>query len=128
MPEMYELGPDDFCRACRGEGCLMCDGKGHHVHAIDRDFFGSGPVAVCVHDCQVIGHRVRVGASEECGCPEEDWIIHNIEVTIHFEPDGSGDILADAGDWDIQLRVPPPVTMDELRMTMFNYITGLPLE
>lgn len=37
--------------------------------------------------------------SDECGCPEEDWEIGMLSVTIHLEPDGSGHIFLDGGDW-----------------------------
>ena len=36
--------------------------------------------------------------SEDCGCPEEDWILNGIYTTIHLEDDGSGHILLDFGD------------------------------
>lgn len=40
------------------------------------------------------------GPSEECGCPEEHWNWRHLEVIIHMEPDGRGQLFIDAGDWD----------------------------
>ena len=31
--------------------------------------------------------------SEDCGCPEEDWVLSGLFVTIHLEEDGSGHIM-----------------------------------
>lgn len=40
-------------------------------------------------------------SNEDCGCPEEVWIMGNIEVTLHLEEDGSGHIIYNAdGDQD----------------------------
>lgn len=43
--------------------------------------------------------------SEQCGCPEEDWIMGVIEVTIHLEEDGSGHLLFYGGDWEHDFEV-----------------------
>ena len=37
--------------------------------------------------------------SDECGCPEEEWVIDMFNVTIHLEPVTGGDIFIDCGDW-----------------------------
>ena len=132
MPEIHELGPDDFCRACSGSGsrndetCLECNGKGHNIRFIKRHWLDHGlPSAVCVHEGEQIGYRIRTGPSEECGCPEEDWVVLSLTAQIHFEEDESGHVLIDAGDWDHEFTVPAPTTMDALRQAMFTYITGL---
>jgi hypothetical protein len=46
--------------------------------------------------CQFIESRL----SEDCGCPEQDWVINGIYTTIHLEEDGGGHILLtdDGGD------------------------------
>ena len=68
---------------------------------------------------------VRTGVSEECGCPEEEFIYKNICVMIHYEEDGSGHIILDAGDWEqehfIQIS-----SFDELRQKAIDIIDSLP--
>lgn len=70
---------------------------------------------------------VEQRASEECGCPEEEWVIDKLVVVLHFEPDGSGEITIDAGEWEIQERHPAQ-TMEELRSIAFARIAALPME
>lgn len=65
--------------------------------------------------------------SDGCGCPEEDWIIDFIDVTIHIEPDGSGEIFVDAGDWQAELTV-ACAGIEELRSKAIEYIQSLPKE
>ena len=43
---------------------------------------------------------VEARPSEDCGCPEEEWIMDTLVVTIHLEEDGSSHIAIDAGDWE----------------------------
>lgn len=38
--------------------------------------------------------------SEECGCPEEEFIIGMCYFTAHLEENGSCDLFLDMGDWD----------------------------
>ena len=43
--------------------------------------------------------------SDECGCPEEEWEIGMFLVIFHLEPNGSGDIFIDCGDWEMERNV-----------------------
>jgi hypothetical protein len=36
--------------------------------------------------------------SEECGCPEERWLVGGIETTIHEEGDGTVHCILDDGN------------------------------
>lgn len=38
--------------------------------------------------------------SEDCGCPEEEWIMNSLFIIIHLEDDGTGHVFMDCGDWD----------------------------
>tara|TARA_R110001583_G_scaffold34982_5_gene116929 strand:- start:5967 stop:6215 length:249 start_codon:yes stop_codon:yes gene_type:complete len=38
--------------------------------------------------------------NKDCGCPEEDWIMNGIYITIHAEPEGQGTMIADFGEWE----------------------------
>jgi len=38
--------------------------------------------------------------SDECGCHEEELVINGMFVVIHLEPDSSGHIFIDCGDWE----------------------------
>ena len=35
----------------------------------------------------------------DCGCPEESYIVNGIDLTVHFEPDGTADAFMEGGDW-----------------------------
>lgn len=61
----------------------------------------------------------------DCGCVEEKWIVCNLEVTIHYEPD-QADAFFDAGDWDWEMTF-PGTTIDEMRNDMFAYVENLPI-
>lgn len=65
--------------------------------------------------------------SEQCGCPEEDWIMGNIEVTIHLEEDGSGHLLFCGGDWEHDFEVDCS-DMNELRQKAADFVCSLPRE
>lgn len=62
--------------------------------------------------------------SDECGCPEELWRVHGIDALIHFEEDGSCDILLFAGDWEAEGRVEAE-NMAQLRAQLFEWVEGL---
>lgn len=64
---------------------------------------------------------------DECGCPEEIWIVHGLIYTIHFEPDGTGEISIEGGDWDDSFAQ-AKTSMDHLRAAMFAHFAGLPVE
>ena len=65
--------------------------------------------------------------SEQCGCPEEDWVMDNVEVTIHLEEDGSGHLLFYGGDWEHDFEVDCS-DMTELRQKAADFICSLPRE
>lgn len=49
---------------------------------------------------------VEARASEECGCPEELWIVWGcIELLIHLEEDGSGHMIAYTGEDEFEQSV-----------------------
>ena len=70
---------------------------------------------------------IAKGVSDECGCPEETWNINGIDVLIHLEPDGRGEICLDAGDWQDDKMV-SCCGIDDLRQQTFIWVCGLPCE
>jgi hypothetical protein len=42
-------------------------------------------------------------ASEECGCPEEKYLIGGVETTIHMEADGKMHVSLDDGDSETEM-------------------------
>lgn len=36
--------------------------------------------------------------SEECACPEEEWLVNGCTTIIHMESDGKMHVLIDSGD------------------------------
>lgn len=73
--------------------------------------------------CELLEKR----PSEDCGCPEELWLMGSLEVTIHLEENGEGHIFADAGDWDDDLFVNCS-GMADLRKQAADWINTFPLE
>ncbi|OUV22139.1 MAG: hypothetical protein CBC55_04935 [Gammaproteobacteria bacterium TMED95] len=69
---------------------------------------------------------VKVGLSDECGCPEEEWIIGQLHTIIHMEPDTGGHIFIDCGDWDDEKLVECN-TMEELRMKAVEWCDSFPI-
>ncbi len=65
--------------------------------------------------------------SEECGCPEEEWLVENLLLTVHFEPDGRGHIIIDGGDWEVESEV-DAADMASLRQHAFGIIERMPRE
>jgi len=47
---------------------------------------------------QVTVQFVEARASEECGCPEEHWIVGGIDTVIHMEENGEVHVHMDGGD------------------------------
>lgn len=62
--------------------------------------------------------------SDECGCLEEDWVIGMLYTTIHVEPDGSGHIFIDCGDWDDEKLVDTK-SIEELRLAAVDWAKTL---
>lgn len=73
--------------------------------------------------CELLEQR----PSEDCGCPEELWLMGSLEVTLHLEEDGSGHVIADAGDWDGDLFV-DFTSMEDLRTKAADWINTFPIE
>lgn len=73
--------------------------------------------------CELLEER----PSEDCGCPEELWVMGSLEVTIHLEDNGEGHVIADAGDWDGDLFVTCS-GMADLRKQAADWINTFPLE
>ena len=46
--------------------------------------------------------------SEDCGCPEEEWLFGGANLIIHEEADGQVHAFLDAGDWDTEVTLPFP--------------------
>lgn len=78
-------------------------------------------------DAQITGNPsaapIRLVArtkSEDCGCPEEHWVIDGLEYLIHMEEgDGVGEIFGFYGDWDFEIQV-AALSIDDLRAEMFK--------
>ncbi len=64
--------------------------------------------------------------NDECCCPEEDWIIGMLYTTIHIEPDGSGHIFIDSGNWEDEKLVPTK-SIEELRVAAVNWVESFPI-
>lgn len=73
--------------------------------------------------CKLIEAR----PSEDCGCPEEEWIMGSLVVTIHLEENGEGHIEVDGGDWQHDWFTAHR-GMSDLRQHAADYITSLPHE
>ncbi len=71
--------------------------------------------------------KLRAGHSEDCGCPEEDWEINGLFTTIHLEPDGTGHIFIDSGEWEDEKLVDAK-TMPELRQAAINWVGSIPVD
>lgn len=71
---------------------------------------------------------IEARPSEECGCPEEGWIVGTLEVLIHYEASGSGHIIVDAGEWQDEEFVDPCPSMDHLRNRAFDKCEAYPQE
>lgn len=75
----------------------------------------------------MIRKLIEARASEECGCPEELWLVGTLEVLIHLEEDGSGHIFVDTGDWELDIRV-TTTGIEDLREQAFAAMEQIPAE
>jgi hypothetical protein len=64
---------------------------------------------------------VATRPSDECGCPEEEWLIGSITLTLHNEPDGSIHAFLDSGDWDAEQMFPDLRALDAARPAVFDW-------
>jgi hypothetical protein len=71
---------------------------------------------------------IETRASEECGCPEEEWIFRGVEIVLHAEADGSGDVICHGEDWQHDILLPAPATMEDMRAAAFAWVGRLPDE
>ena len=70
---------------------------------------------------------IAKGVSDECGCPEETWNINGIDVLIHLEPDGRGEIFLDAGGWQNE-KIVDCCGIDHLLQQASAWVRSLPCE
>lgn len=63
---------------------------------------------------------LELRASDECGCPEEEWIYGGVTLIIHEETDGNVHAFLDAGDWDTEVFLPYS-TLDAARGPIFAW-------
>jgi hypothetical protein len=50
----------------------------------------------------------------ECGCPVRECVIWPCDVDLHINPDGTGDIVLDTGDWQEEIINTFATSLDEL--------------
>jgi hypothetical protein len=68
-------------------------------------------------------------ASEECGCPEREFIYRGVDVLIHFEGNGSSEAHFDTGDWTMMhVDLPPATSIDKLQAHAMAWIDQQPSE
>lgn len=70
---------------------------------------------------------VNAYSDEDCGCPVEEWALRGIELSVHFETDGSLEVFADAGEWQREIPL-KAATMDAAREEAFAWVRALPAE
>lgn len=68
---------------------------------------------------------VKSYLSSDCGCPEQELVVGMAVVTIHLDPDGTGDAFIDMGEWQVELSYQCK-TMGELKQKVVSYIESLP--
>lgn len=73
------------------------------------------------HYTQVSQHH-----DQDCGCPVEEWVIGNLNVEMHLDPSGHGDIFIDCGEWQEDKQVPAN-TMEELRAMAVQWVESIPV-
>lgn len=70
---------------------------------------------------------VESRVSDECGCPEEDWLINGIHATIHMEPVSGGHIFLDCGIWEDEKLVEAK-SIEELRAAVKDWCFSIPID
>ena len=58
--------------------------------------------------------------SEDCGCPEELWMMDGIIYLIHFEQDSRGEITSFHGEYEGEQFERDARTFGELRAALFH--------
>lgn len=83
----------------------------------------------------VAGHVVnddlillRRGVSDECQCPEREYVYKGIHCLTHLERDGSSDTFMDAGDWTDELNFSSVFvgSIKDARLNTMQHIDQLP--
>jgi hypothetical protein len=69
----------------------------------------------------------RAYIDKECGCPVEEWLCDSVNLTLHFEADGSMELFADTGEWDAIVPL-KATTMEAAREEAFAWVAALPHE
>lgn len=59
--------------------------------------------------------------SEECSCPEEVWLVGNVECTIHEEADGSCHVIMDNGDAQSEMEFSNVGKLDDARDLLLGW-------
>ena len=67
-------------------------------------------------------------ASDDCGCPEEEWEIDAFFVVIHLEPDSRGHIFIDGGDCGEDERLVDCDGIEDLRAKAAEWIYSMPVD
>lgn len=63
---------------------------------------------------------------EDCGCPVEEWVCGGVSLQLHYEADGSMEVFADTGDWEMNVPL-KSTTMDAAREEAFAWADALPV-
>jgi len=66
----------------------------------------------------------RAYPDDDCGCPVEEWIVRGVNLTLHYEPDGSMEVYADTGEWDHTFPL-KATTMEDARTEAFAWVNPL---
>lgn len=79
-------------------------------------------IARLIYPIEMVG----VGRSEECGCPEEQWLVGVIDLTIHTDPDGSVHAFMDGGDeGQADTSLHGFASLDAARPTVFDWAASI---
>lgn len=74
-----------------------------------------------------VPHLERSYSDPDCGCPIEEWLLSGVSLLLHFEPDGSMELFADAGEWDCEVALKAS-NMEAAREEAFAWVRALPTE
>lgn len=65
-------------------------------------------------------------ASEECGCPEELWLVGGCETTIHVEPDGDMHCIIDNGSEAAEMTFQGSIgSLDDARDLLLGWAAAM---
>lgn len=68
---------------------------------------------------------LEVRTDEDCGCPEELWLMGDLEVTLHLEKNGQGHIHLDNQHWEDDKFVACNDLVD-LKIIALNWLATFP--